>query len=114
MKTITMLFMLLICMVSFTVTGTTTKPEQEQKPIIHKDLVKKMEIVNVEAMSEVIHLSVQNYNPIDLCVYDEQKEATYLDPQTIKDVGWRHNQKANTKVKVATLKKPRQFIRSNC
>lgn len=114
MKSITTLFMLLIGMISFTVTGTTTKLEQEQKPIIHNDFVKKMEIVNVEAMSEVIHLSIQNYQTADIYICDNQKEFTYLNPQLFNDVGLYQNKKANTKVKVITIKKPRQFIRSNC
>lgn len=87
MRLIKSFFILLIGMISFTVLGTTTHPEQKEKTIVHTEFTIPVTVVNVaseKAVSYDIASNRKTFTEIKSCNFN--KEPLLSDP--LDDVGW--------------------------
>lgn len=93
MKPIRMLFMLVTCMVAFTVTANTTaKPEQKQKAELVKEFTPFTNTVSVVTTFEIVSIKVEAncFQDNQILIYVKAYEP--LNYAVVTDVGWQSNE----------------------
>ena len=96
MRLIKSFLILLIGMISFTVLGTTTHPEQKEKTIVHTEFTIPVTVVNVASLKAVSYDIASNRKTVpDAKLNEFNKEPLLINP--LDDVGW-----INTKIQLIT------------